>query len=48
MPMDTMDNVVDMLTKPLPKAAFLTLRKQLMGLQLEFSHLGVLRLRRCL
>ena len=35
MPIDTMDNVADLLTKqgkPLPKAAFLTLRKRLMGL----------------
>ena len=32
MPIDTMDNAADLLTKPLPKAAFLTPRKRLMGL----------------
>ena len=32
MPIATMDNVADLLTKPPPKAAFLTLRKRLMGL----------------
>ena len=32
MPIDTMDNIADLLTKQLPKAAFLTLLKRLMGL----------------
>ena len=48
MPIDTMDNAADLLTKPPPRAAFLTPRKRLTGLQLGFSDPGVPGLRRCL